>query len=95
MDSKEKLNQWDEVQVRLTSLILRNGDWESNQIKIRKFLVIFSDFRITDGPQLWEHKNNKWIQVGKIQSWEGVLEYLAQNNAVDPEYRKIYVEPLE
>ena len=95
MDSKEKLNQWDEIQVRLSSLILRNGDWESNQIKIRKFLIIFSDFRITDGPQLWEHKNNKWIQVGKIQSWEGVLEYLNQNNAVDSEYKKIYVEPLD
>lgn len=95
MDPKNKSIQWDEVQIRLTDLILRNGDWESNQIKRRKFLIIFSDFRITEGPQIWEYKNEKWMQVGKIKSWGRIVEYLNQNNAVDPEYKKIYVDPLD
>ena len=90
MDSKDQADKWDETQQILTHILLRNSDFESNEIKMRKFLIVHSDFRL-DEPELWTQSNQIWTKLDYIHDWDQIVDYLKQHNELDPEYKKMFV----
>ena len=91
MDTQEQSDRWDYVVQMLNTILLENSSWETDEIFVRKYLILYSDFRL-DHPQLWENQNGTWNLVEGIQSLEEITEYLRDNNEIDPEYRKMYLE---
>lgn len=91
MDTQEQSDRWDSVVQILNTILLENSSWQTDEIFVRKYLILYSDFRL-DHPQLWENQNGTWNLVEGIQSLEEFAEYLRKNNEIDPEYRKIYLE---
>ena len=78
MDSNS--NSWDELQQRLAVVLLDNADWNSDEIRTRKYLLIYSDFRIGKIPELWQNNEGDWIQIETIKNWEDVTEFLKMHN---------------
>jgi hypothetical protein len=93
MDSKDQADKWDEIQQVLSHILHRNSDFESNEIKMRKFLIVYSDFRL-DEPELWSQSNQVWTKLDYIHDWYQIVDYLKQHNDLDPEYKKMFV-PVE
>ena len=93
MDSKDQADKWDEIQQVLSHILHRNSDFESNEIKMRKFLIVYSDFRL-DEPELWSQSNQVWTKLDYIHDWDQIVDYLKQHNDLDPEYKKMFV-PVE
>ena len=90
MDSKAQANRWDETQQMVSHILLRNSDFESNEIKMRKFLIVHSDFRL-DEPELWIQSNLIWTKLDYIHDWDQIVDYLKQHNELDPDYKKMFV----
>lgn len=67
---------WDEIQLRLTSLILRMPTDGFDSSYVRKYLIVYSNFRIEDEVEFWEHGSEKWIQLKDINSFDLVVDYL-------------------
>jgi hypothetical protein len=72
----------------------RNSDFESNEIKMRKFLIVYSDFRL-DEPELWSQSNQVWTKLDYIHDWDQIVDYLKQHNDLDPHYKKMFVPAEE
>jgi hypothetical protein len=94
MDSKDQADKWDEIQQVLSHILLRNSDFESNEIKMRKFLIVYSDFRL-DEPELWSQSNQVWEKLDYIHDWYQIVDYLKQHNDLDPHYKKMFVPDEE
>jgi hypothetical protein len=94
MDSKDQADKWDEIQQVLSHILLRNSDFESNEIKMRKFLIVYSDFRL-DEPELWSQSNQVWTKLDYIHDWDQIVDYLKQHNDLDPEYKKMFASDEE
>ena len=90
MDSEAQADRWDETQQIVTHILLRNSDFESNEIKMRKFLIVHSDFRL-DEPELWSQSDQIWTKLDYIHDWDQIVDYLKQHNELDPEYKKMFV----
>jgi hypothetical protein len=73
-------NSWDELQQRLCTVLLDNADWNSDEIRTRKYLLVYSDFRIGKEPELWQNNEGTWIHVETVRSWEDVSEFLNMYN---------------
>lgn len=91
MDTQEQSDRWDYVVQILNTILLENSSWETDEIFVRKYLILSSDFRL-EHPQLWKNENGTWTLVEDIESLEEITQYLSENNEIDPEYRKMYVE---
>jgi hypothetical protein len=78
MDSNS--NSWDELQQRLCTVLLDNADWNSDEIRTRKYLLVYSDFRIGKEPELWQNNEGTWVHVETVRSWEDVSEFLKIHN---------------
>ena len=89
MDSSDQANRWDEIQQILSTFLLRHGDFNSTEIKLRKYLIIYSDFRLEE-PELWVRAKSKWLKLEYIHDWDQILDYLNQHNQLDPDYKKMY-----
>jgi hypothetical protein len=74
-------NSWDELQQRLCTVLLDNADWNLDEIRVRKYLLIYSDFRIGKEPELWRNNDGNWEQIQSLNSWEDAVEYLRENNS--------------
>jgi len=73
-------NSWDELQQRLCTVLLDNADWNSDEIRTRKYLLVYSDFRIGKEPELWQNNEGTWVHVETVRSWEDVSELLKIHN---------------
>ena len=74
---------WDELQLVLSTILLDQahiGVSEKNEIKIRKFLIVYSRFRLGDAPELWQNNEGTWVHVETVRSWEDVSEFLKIHN---------------
>lgn len=90
-DSQVQAKKWDEIQQILATILINNSDFETDEIKTRKFLIVYSNFRL-DEPELWENKENNWEKLKFIHNWEQINEYLLQNNDLDPNYKRMYLD---
>ena len=83
MDEKVQESNWDNLQLRITSILIENMSInvsELNQVRQRKFLIIYSDFRIGKNPELWQNNEGTWVHVETVKSWEDVSEFLKIHN---------------
>ena len=78
--SASKDDPWEELQQRLAVVLLDNSDWNSDEIRERKYLLIYSDFRIGKNPELWQNNEGTWIHVETVKNWEDVSEFLKMHN---------------
>jgi hypothetical protein len=53
---------------------------ELNQVKQRRYLIVYSDFRIGKNPELWQNNEGTWVHVETVRSWEDVSEFLKIHN---------------
>lgn len=83
MSSGAQARDWDELQLVLTTIILDSahiGVSEKNEIKVRKYLIVYSDLRYGDAPELWQNNEGTWVHVETVRSWEDVSEFLKIHN---------------
>lgn len=71
-----QMDAWDEIQGRLTSLILRMPTDGFDSSYVRKYLIVYSNFRIEDKVEFWQHGDDKWIQLKEVKTLDLVVDYL-------------------
>ena len=67
---------WDELQSRLSSLMIRMPVDGPDTSYVRKYLIVYSDFRIENKVEFWQQSNGNWTQLEKINSFELIVDYL-------------------
>jgi hypothetical protein len=83
MSTRDQESDWDNLQSRITTILLDHayiGVSEKNEIKVRKYLIVYSRFRLGDSPELWQNNEGTWIHVETVKSWEDASEYLEIHN---------------
>lgn len=67
---------WDELKCRLSSLMIRMPVDGLDSNYVRKYLIVYSNFRIEDKLEFWHQSNGNWTQVEEINSFDLIVEYL-------------------
>lgn len=67
---------WDELQSRLSSLMIRMPVDGLDSSYVRKYLIVYSNFRIGDKVEFWEQSNGTWTQLEKLNTFDLIVEYL-------------------
>jgi hypothetical protein len=83
MSTRDQERDWDELQSVLAHILLDHahiGVSEKNEIKVRKYLIVYSRFRLGDSPELWQNDEGTWTHVETVRSWEDVSEFLNMHN---------------
>jgi hypothetical protein len=83
MSTRDQERDWDELQSVLAHILLDHahiGVSEKNEIKVRKYLIVYSRFRLGDSPELWQNNEGTWTHVETVRSWEDVSEFLNMYN---------------
>jgi hypothetical protein len=76
MDSDEQMNAWDELQGRLSHLLINSPVDGFDSSYIRKYLIVYSDFRIEGKVEFWQHAEGQWTQLDQLKSFDAIQEYL-------------------
>jgi hypothetical protein len=83
MNTHDQESNWDELQLRISRILLDHVHINvglKNEIKIRKFLIVYSRFRIGDEPELWQNFEGEWKKIESISTWDDLVEYLKLHN---------------
>jgi hypothetical protein len=83
MNTVDQDSYWDELQLRISHILMDHVHIDvgiKNEIKIRKFLIVFSRFRLGDSPELWQNYEGEWKKIESISTWDDLVEYLKVNN---------------
>ena len=76
MDSDEQIRAWDELQLRLSHLLIKAPVDGFDSSYVRKYLLVYSEFRIEGKAELWQHIEGAWLQLTHLESFDAMLEYL-------------------
>ena len=78
MDEKKANDDWDHLQLVLSHFLINAFIEDNPEVRIRKYLIVFSDFRLEDSFEFWVNKNGEWIQNQNFSSLESVCEHLIE-----------------
>jgi len=76
MDSDEQMRAWDELQLRLSHLLIKSPLDGFDSSYVRKYLLVYSEFRIEGKAELWQYIEGAWLQLTHLESFDAMLEYL-------------------
>lgn len=76
-DTSEDGKLWDEVVDRLGNIMLINPENRKEGLWQRKYLILFSDFRIDKNPRLLVNQECEWHEVPLVKSWDELDEYFS------------------
>lgn len=78
MDRAEQLQRWNDLAGWADEMVqLKSRNYEEGFRK-RKFLVVFSDFRIGAKPEVWVHEENTWQRQDDIDSLAHACRFVNQ-----------------
>jgi hypothetical protein len=76
MDSNFQESSWDELQQSLCEIMLGAPLDGFDSSYIRKYLIVYSDFRIEGKVEFWHHAEGQWTQLDQLKSFDAIQEYL-------------------
>jgi hypothetical protein len=76
VDSDEQVRAWDELQGRLSHLLIKAPMDGFDSSYVRKYLLVYSAFRIEGKAELWQYIEGAWLQLTHLESFDAMLEYL-------------------
>lgn len=75
-ESTGAADAWDELQQRLSSLLIRMPVDGLDSSYVRKYLIVYSNFRIENKVEFWRHDNGNWTQLEEVNSLDLVVDFL-------------------
>ena len=76
MDSGAQESAWDELQTSLSSIMISVPTDGFDSSYIRKYLIVFSEFRIGSKIQFWVRSGDEWVQRADLDSFQAIQAYL-------------------
>ena len=76
MDSDEQMRAWEEIEIRLSTIMLNAPVSGFDSSYIRKYLIVYSNFRINGAVEFWQHTEGQWTQLEQLNSLDAIQEYL-------------------
>jgi hypothetical protein len=76
MDSDEQMRAWEEIEIRLSTIMLNTPVTGFDSSYIRKYLIVHSNFRINGAVEFWQHTEGQWTQLDQLKSFDAIQEYL-------------------
>ena len=76
MDSGAQESAWDELQSSLSSIMISVPTDGFDSSYIRKYLIVFSEFRIGSKIQFWVRSCDEWVQRADLDSFQAIQAYL-------------------
>lgn len=68
--------QWDELVQRLSSIMLKASVEGFDSAYVRKYLIVYSPFRLEGDLEFWVNENGKWKLHKNLDSLDAVAEFL-------------------
>jgi hypothetical protein len=76
MQTDEQANRWDDLQQSLCEIMLGAPLDGFDSSYIRKYLIVYSDFRIEGKIEFWQNTDGHWSQLSQLSSFDAIQEYL-------------------
>lgn len=76
MDEKSANDDWDYLQGVIGNLLINAFIEDNSEIRTRKYLVVYSNFRLENDVQLWVNEKGKWSLMNGFVTLENVCDYL-------------------
>ena len=82
-DLEKDRKLWDECVDRIGNIMLLNPDDRKEGLWRRKYLILFSNFRFDNHLSLLVLKDETWIEVPLVKSWDDLDEYFSFWGKID------------
>jgi len=76
MQTDDQSRRWDELQQSLCEIMLGAPLDGFDSSYIRKYLIVYSDFRIEGKIEFWQNADGNWSQLTQLSSFDEIQEYL-------------------
>jgi hypothetical protein len=76
MQTDDQVRRWDELQQSLCEIMLGAPLDGFDSSYIRKYLIVYSDFRIEGKIEFWQNADGNWSQLTQLSSFDEIQEYL-------------------
>jgi hypothetical protein len=76
MQTDDQSRRWDELQQSLCEIMLGAPLDGFDSSYIRKYLIVYSDFRIEGKIEFWQNADGNWSQLTQLSSFDAIQEYL-------------------
>jgi hypothetical protein len=81
MDADYQMNKWDELQGRLSHIMINAPLDGFDSSYVRKYLIVYSDFRIEGKVEFLQNDGGQWVKKNQLDSLEAIHEYLESQYA--------------
>jgi hypothetical protein len=79
-DETKDTEDWNELCMRLTSILVQAFQEDSSEIRIRKYLLVYSSFRFENDFQLLERKGSQWQENNSFSDFDDACRYIIEQN---------------
>ena len=76
MQTDDQSRRWDDLQQSLCEIMLGAPLDGFDSSYIRKYLIVYSDFRIEGKIEFWQNADGNWSQLTQLSSFDAIQEYL-------------------
>jgi hypothetical protein len=76
MQTDDQVRRWDELQQSLCEIMLGAPLDGFDSSYIRKYLIVYSDFRIEGKIEFWQNADGNWSHLTQLSSFDEIQEYL-------------------
>ena len=76
MNSEEQTRTWEELEIQLSTIMLNTPVAGFDSSSFRKYLIVYSNFRINGAVEFWQYIEGQWNQVEQLNSLDAIQEYL-------------------
>jgi hypothetical protein len=79
-DPVRETQAWNDLCLRLTSILVQAFQEDNRTARERKYLLVYSDFRLENSFELWERKGGKWQENKDFADFDDACRYLIAEN---------------
>ena len=76
MNSDEQTRTWEELEIQLSAIMLNTPVAGFDSSYIRKYLIVYSNFRINGAVEFWQYVEGQWTHLTQLGSLDAIQEYL-------------------
>ena len=76
MNSDEQARTWEELEIQLSTIMLNTPVAGFDSSYIRKYLIVYSNFRINGAVEFWQYIQGQWTHLTELGSLDAIQEYL-------------------
>lgn len=76
METDDQVRRWDDLHLKLSTIMIKTPVDGFDSSYIRKYLIVYSDFRIEGKVEFWQNTDGTWSHLTQLSSLEAIQEYL-------------------